>query len=104
MDLGDGQILIIKVIEHPQNTLKPYHLKPQNLKHVETYKMFQRNLRGLIHHWKGLDMEMVDYDYHQGRTPSADTSFSTCRDYKISKSLLRLIHHWKLSGLGDHTF
>ena len=30
-------ILIITMIEHPE--LKPYHLKPQNFKHVENKKV-----------------------------------------------------------------
>ena len=32
-----SHILIITMIEHPE--LKPYHLKPQNLEHVEIIKV-----------------------------------------------------------------
>ena len=44
----------------------------------------------MIHHWKGLDLEITGFDYHLDRTPSAGTLPSqtstpqTCRDYEIS--------------------
>ena len=58
-----------RIIEHPQ--LKAYQLKPQTLKQVEVIKV--QIVLGLIHHCKDLDLEMVEYDYHQDQTPSAET-------------------------------
>ena len=26
-----------------------------------------------MHHWKGLDLEKTDFDYHKDPTPSAET-------------------------------
>ena len=52
-------------------SLKAYQHKPRTLEHVEIIKI--KLLIGLIHHWKGLDLEMVDYEYHQDPTPSAES-------------------------------
>ena len=44
----------------------------------------------MIHYWKGLDLEITDFEYPHVPTPSAETIPSqtsnpqTCRDYKIS--------------------
>ena len=57
------------MIKHPQ--LKAYQLKLPIRKNVDIIKV--QLLQGLIHHWKGHDLETVDYDYHQGPTPSAET-------------------------------
>ena len=27
----------------------------------------------MIHHWKGLELEITDFEYHYARTPSAET-------------------------------
>ena len=43
----------------------------------------------MIHHWKGLELEITDFEYPHVPTPSAETIPSqtsnpqTCRDYKI---------------------
>ena len=58
------------MFKHPQ--LKAYQLKPQTRKQVEVIKV--QLLLGLIHHCKDLDLEMVEYDYHQNQTPSAETT------------------------------
>ena len=57
------------MIEHPQ--LKPYELKPQTLKHVETLK-FQTNLH-MILYWKVPELEITDFEYKHDRTPSTET-------------------------------
>ena len=42
----------------------------------------------MIDHWKGLALEITDFDYQDDRTPSAEiippqtSNFWTCRDYK----------------------
>ena len=72
------------MIRLPQ--LKLYPLKPQLLKHAEIMK-FQINLH-MIHPWKGLDLEITDFEYHHDPTFSAETIPSqtsipqTCNDYK----------------------
>ena len=58
------------MIEHPQ--LKAYQLNPQTLKLVENIKV--QLLLGWLHHCKGFDLEMVEYDYHQDQTSSAETT------------------------------
>ena len=57
------------MIEHLQ--LKAYQLKAPTLKNVDIIKV--QLLQCLIHHWKGLDLETVEYDNHQDPTPSAET-------------------------------
>ena len=44
----------------------------------------------MIHHWKGLELEITDFDYQHDRTPSAGnipsqtSNTQACRDYKGS--------------------
>ena len=57
------------MIQHHQ--VKPYHRKPQPLKHVEIKKL-QKNLH-MTHHWKGLDLEVFDFTYHHDPTQSGET-------------------------------
>ena len=77
-----SQILIITIIRHAQ--VKLYQLKPQILKHREI-KMFQINLH-MILHWKGFELEIRVFNYHQDPTasseaiPSRTSNPQTCRD------------------------
>ena len=64
-----SQILFITVIRHPQ--VKAYHLKPQILKHVEIIKVSDKPT--YIHHLRGLDYEITDFNYHHDPTPSDGT-------------------------------
>ena len=57
------------MIRHPQ--VKPYHLKPQTLKHVEIIN-FQKKLHR-IHYWKSFDFEITDFNYHHNPTPSGES-------------------------------
>ena len=42
----------------------------------------------MIHHWRALDLEITDFEYHLGPTPSGEitpsqtSKPSTCGDYK----------------------
>ena len=65
-----AQILIITMIRH--NELKLYLLKRQTPKHVEIIKVSEKNLH-MIHHWKGLDLEITDFNYHHDPTQSGET-------------------------------
>ena len=54
----------------------------------------------MIHHWKGLNLEITDFEYHHNRTPSAETTPSQTSNLKHVeiikiKLLLSLTHHWK---------
>ena len=54
----------------------------------------------MIHHWKGLDLEITDFIYHHNPTPLGETIPSETLNLKhveIIKFilLLSLIHHWK---------
>ena len=57
------------MIRQPQ--VKPYHLKPQTLKHVEIIN-FQINLH-IILQWKGFDLEIRGFNCHLDQTPSVKT-------------------------------
>ena len=45
----------------------PYHLKPQTPKHVEIMNVSDK--LHMIHHWKGLDLEITDFNFHHDATP-----------------------------------
>ena len=57
------------MILHSQ--VKLCHLKRQTPKHVEIIK-FQINLY-MIHHSKGLDLEITDFEYHHDPTCTRET-------------------------------
>ena len=57
------------MIRQPQ--VKPYHLKPQTLKHVEIIN-FQINLH-IIFQWKSFDLEIRVFNCHLDQTPSFKT-------------------------------
>ena len=51
----------------------------------------------MIDHWKGFSLEITDFDFQDDRTPSVETiiyqtsNFWTCRDYKCSTYLRKII-------------
>ena len=57
------------MIRQPQ--VKLYHLKPQTLKHVEIEEVSKK--LQMIHHWKGLELEITDFEYRHDRTLLAET-------------------------------
>ena len=54
----------------------------------------------MIHFWKGLDLEITDFNYHHDPTPSGETipsqtsNLQTCREYKSFRKKLHMIHRW----------
>ena len=57
------------MIENPQ--LKPYKLKSQTLKHVGIIKVSDKPTNDTL--WKGLELEIAEFEYKHDRTPSTET-------------------------------
>ena len=53
------------------NQVKLYHLKSQTLKHVEVIDV--SNKLHNIHQWKGFELEITDFNYHDDPTHSVET-------------------------------
>ena len=57
------------MIENPQ--LKPYKFKSQTLKHVGIIKVSDKPTNDTL--WKGLELEIAEFEYKHDRKPSAET-------------------------------
>ena len=64
-----SQILTITIIGHPK--LKLYHLKLQTLEDEEIIKV--QIITKFDTSWKGPNLEITNFDYHQDPTPSTET-------------------------------
>ena len=63
----------------------------------------------MLHHWKALDLEITDFDYHLDPTPSGETipsKTSNLKQDEIKKFSDKPTYDTSLesSGLGDHRF
>ena len=62
----------ITTIQHHQ--VKPYHRKPQTLKHVETIKVSDKPTYDTS--VESFDLEITGFIYHLDQTPSVETTLS----------------------------